>query len=369
MSNKHVVCPHCRTSLRVPERLNVERVRCRCCREVFHLVSHRVSDEAVCSWLLGAGEDPAEQDEEVRTAVARSVRRAPPRRSEDDRVHVLRVDSDGVLFEFSASRLRKMSFRSAIPRRCLRCGARRHLQAHVVIFAPELTDSISLQEEHLAGELVVNDEELSSLDPFDLLQRLPRVPSAPAPADEPMPFYVCDMCGPNGLISGRIRPHEQADGTCQLWFAKPRRAEEFLIAADGPQTPELPKIQEEILRSRERPWDRLASVVQHRLEQWYRRVDGEAFVAYVADRSRSRTEDGMAGIVVTDRRMICHSQRRHFEAKPDEPIELHIALHGSSADLTIKTGRGRMKCCHIDGDGADRLRRALSRAKFQAHWR
>jgi len=375
MRDRHLLCPVCGTVLAVPPGYSNCFVRCGQCHHRFRLPRRiAATEDAIANWLT----EGRERDEDDLATVEN--RAAPTDESVSGGTailpsvgHSLRLVEIGrqrVLFEFPASRLLESAFRCAMPRRCLRCGARAHLHVHVIIYTPRLADSISLEAEHSAGELKLNEAEASKLSPEELLQHLPRVPNVPHPGDLPMPYWLCDMCTGAGMISGQINMNSATgEGFCRLLFRNLRRAEEFLINAGERDSPSHTELRRNITATAENPWDTLPLVVQHRLQQWFQPGAGERFVAYIPDRDRARTEDGMAGIAVSNRRLIYHRQMRHREVGITEVIELQMATETGKDILRIKTSKWQAKHITLDRVGIDRLRRALTAAKFRAFWR
>jgi hypothetical protein len=288
----------------------------------------------------------------------------------DAGLRLVKFSSREALLEFPAGRLEDPHFRCAMPRMCLRCGQRNHLRAHVIIFTPELRDSFSLEEEHAAGGLVLSDKEVRGLTSEQILARLPKVPNVPPPGDLPMPYWVCDMCTAVGLVSGQINVNpETHKGICQLRIHSLRAAEQFMAAAGAGETPDHDALQHKLDAQDENPWDDLPETIQHRIKQWYQPRQEERFVAYVPDRDRSRTEDGMAGILLTTDRMIYHQSYRHDEMSIHQPAELVLSMAGPKGDLRVRTPEWEVKRMRLDRDGIKILRRGLFKASANAHWK
>jgi len=315
-------------------------------------------------------------DEELEKAVQASVSSgdtmiaaAVSTATEGDKLRLVKLSGREALFEFATSRLEDPNFRCAMPRQCLRCGTRSHLRAHVIVYAPEMVDSLSLEQEHLAGAMTLSDKEVRGLTGEQVLSRLPKVPNVPSPGDLPMPYWVCDMCTGAGLLFGQINVNrETKKGYCRLRIHSLRVAEEFMVAAGAGGTPSHEALKEKLDAQRQYPWDNLSETVQHRLKQWYKPTGDERFVAYVPDRDRARTEDGMAGILLSTHRMIYHQAYRHEECEIDQSIELALAMAGPKGDLTIKTPHWNVKRMRLDRDGTKTLRRGLYLCRAKANW-
>lgn len=414
MSDTRVVCPSCGTALKVPEGCQGRFVRCSKCSHRFQVPEEgTVADDLVASWLSeeevqerdssagagrAAGSAAAPASGSAATpaagpAAAPAVREAPggappslravgeapqaagAHAQPADHAAVLRVvtiEPNGVLLEFPAARLLDASFRAAFPRRCLSCGAQVHLRAHMIIFAARLTDSFSLEAEHSAGALALSNDEVRGLSNEEVLSRLPRIPNVPPPADLPMPYWVCDMCSCSGagLLSGQFQPGGADEkGLCRLWVGSMHRALEVMGAAGAEGTPDYARLKERVESTAENPWDLLPSVIRHRLEQWFHPESHERFLAYVPDRDHARTEDGMAGVVITDRRLIYHTHARHRETGIQDSVDLEPSMSGSKHNVRIRTSGWEVHHFTVDRDGLAHMRRALTVGRFKAHWR
>ena len=198
MQVRQVICPSCRITLQVPAVYAGVVVRCSKCKGKFRLPKpSKVSEDTITSWLSEgltprhlddddldapprkaavAGERPTDTSEESAVMIA-----PPPADTVIEPVRLVKFGDSGALMEFQASRLREVEFRTAMPRRCLRCGTPAHLLAHVIIYSAQLVDNVSLEAEHAAGELRLAEDQTRNLNPEQLLQRLPVVPNVPAP--------------------------------------------------------------------------------------------------------------------------------------------------------------------------------------------
>ena len=367
-------CPACGAILQVPPDYCGDRVRCAKCQHHFHLNSSLVSEDDIANWL---GEDDLAGPQAARPAkAARPVPELHPAepaklaQEAPGQIRLVKFDHTSALFEFSASRLEDPRFRCAMPRQCLQCGARGNLEAHVIIYTPELVTSISLEEERTAGPLVLSDQDVQNLDCQELLTRLPNVPSVPYPGNLPMPYWLCDMCGDSGTISGQIQVNtDTGQGQCRLLIRNLRRAEEFMAAAGGAESPEHQELRQYLAEVSETPWDIVSLVVQHRVQQWFSPQKDERFLGYIPDRDRVRTEDGMAGLLISTERLIYHTDFRHREAARTEPVELQLSMGGDIGNLRVKTPSWQIKHFTVNREGLAHLRRSLTLGKFKATWR
>lgn len=376
MRGRQVLCPSCGTILEVPPGCCNCIVRCGQCRHRFRLPRRiAVTDDAVASWLTR--ESDAEElpdhvaDESASVGEASEITgRTAVLPAVTEGIRLIKLEGPTALLEFPASQLRVPAFRCALPRCCLRCGTRVHLRAHVVIYTARLVGSVSLEAEHAAGRLSLSGEEAKNFTHQQLLERLPCVPNVPSPGDLPMPYWLCDMCSGADMISGQIHVNtETGTGWCRLLIRNLHRAEEFLAAIGSVGTSDYRDIQHHLATVAENPWDTLPLLVQHRVEGWFKLAAKERFIAYVPDRDRTRTEDGMSGLVVSTRRLLYHTPLQHKEMSVTHPLELQLSMIGIKGNLSIETPDWEVKHFTVDRDSANQLRRALAVAKFHANWR
>ena len=367
-----IKCPICSTRLTVPVDTAKCKVRCAKCGQRFYLPERpSVVENKVVSWLSQDLDDEVIPHNPAHNHNHDSVSgRTTVLPVAAEKVRLVRLDANGVLFEFSSNLLKEPAFRCALPRCCLRCGARSHLDAHMIVYSHQLRDSFSMEDEHNAGQLIVKGELLAGLECENLLAVLPKVPNIPHPADLPMPYWLCDMCSGTGMIGGQVQINSQTEeGHCRLQIRNLRRAEEFILAAGGESSIDCKTIHKHVLALKESPWETLSTVVQNRLVQWFRPRTTERFIAYVADRDHVRTEDGMNGIVISNHRMIYHTQLRHHEITTDEPMEMQLAATGGKGSLVIRDGTSDTKRITLDRDGITLMRRGLAEGKFKVVWK
>ncbi len=367
-------CPKCGATLGIPPHYSGNLVKCSRCRHRFNLDGSSVHEDIIANWLDDGGPDqeeapsPAKSPEPAPAVTPTQEGAVGPLQEASGSIRLVKFDQGSALFEFPASRLEDPHFRCAMPRQCLQCGTQVNLVAHVIIFTSHLVTSISLEEDRGAKPLVLSDREIQSLDGEGLLARLPNVPDVPSPGNLPMPYWLCDMCGSSGSISGEIHVNTTGEGRCRLLICNLQRAEEFMTAVGGAGSPEHAELQQHLADVAETPWEMVSMVVQHRLQQWYTPQEDERFVGYVPDRDRVRTEDGMAGLVLSTKRLIYHTQFRHREAIRTDPVQLDLAMAGDKGNLRIAAASWRIKHFTVDREGLARLRRSLTLGKYKASW-
>jgi hypothetical protein len=377
MATRRVRCPECMVILDIPKEFRGTRVLCTACGAKFSVPE--ISDDQILHWI-----GPESKEDTVHAVPALSgasetegANHTHPA-SELDRgplfggvegFHLERIDNRGALFSFPAALLENPSFRVTMPRRCLRCGATSHISVRLVIFGPNMADCATAEPDFLDSSFRLSDQEARNLPMEEILSRLPNLSRLPTPANLPMPYWICDLCSPSKMVYAQNEiPFETGQGRCRLQIQRLWRAEEFLVNVGGADSQAHRELLAAIQSHPETSWDMLSGVVQQRLRQWYAPNRGERFIAYAPDRSHTRTEDGMAGVVVSTRRLIYHTSLRHRESEKGESVELIFAMDGGRLTLKIRTPNWEVKNMVMDKAGLERLRRALSQEQFNAVW-
>jgi len=172
------------------------------------------------------------------------------------------------------------------------------------------------------------------------------------------------------MLSGQIEVNsETGDGCCRLQFRNLRRAGEFFASTGGSGSSDYRELMRRVAALVDNPWESLPEAIQHRLEQWFKPSPGEQFIAYIPDRDHFRTEDGMAGFVISSRRMLYHSKVRHREVSVNDGLELELAAASGKRIIRTVTSTWELPRVTVDREGVDKMRHALVVGKFKAVWR
>lgn len=378
MDVKRVRCPDCSALLEIPKAFKGTKIRCSACETNFRIPA--ISDTDILGWIArDSKEDSAtgvssvdieidETQEEVAPVAALPAEEEESSTAEYSKegedFRLVRVGQRGPVFEFPVDMLNDPGFRGAIPRHCLRCGAVRHLRPHLVIFAHQMTDCSSLESDFLDSTPSLGETEVCSLSVEEILGRLPKLKKMPSPTDLPMPYWICDMCSPANMIFA-----QGSEDRCRIQISRLWRAEEFLVNVRGEGAPAFEELHRQLEKNPQTLWDTLPGVVQQRIRQWFKPIKKEKYIAYIPDRTRSRTEDGMVGVVVSTRRLIYNSSMRHYENEKGSPLELDFAMESGRLGLHIKGAGWEIKNMIVDKPDLENLRRSLTGEKFPAVWR
>ena len=111
-------------------------------------------------------------------------------------------------------------------------------------------------------------------------------------------------------------------------------------------------------------WTGLDETVRRRLEVWAHFMDGEKFRYFINDTDMPKKDEGLAGVVLTDRRLIYKKFHRQGQVEFGTNAQLIIRADGTMAGLRVKTEDGTFKCARFHFDDLQKLKDAASDLGF-----
>lgn len=352
MATLSITCPGCKAALTLPKDSLGKKGRCRSCGTMFPIEATSVNlanpvEDTVFGWLADSAGDPEPQPSATPPLVRTDRKPAaaptptPPEHPKNNfDIRLDHVDAMGAFFRFSPSLLLNEDFRASFPQQCVICGSELSLYVHLVIWASKLSDNAKSKLHDLKNTIIRLDHIGRPHGP-DLLSRLARINYMPDPYCLPMPYYVCDGCSSVGAIMAAVHPSPQNDqDECVLGIASLPQAQAFLIANRGTDCPELKQIQD-LQSDHVDHWKLMPLTLRIRLSQWYKPHTGESYLAYIPDMEYSKAEAGMAGLLLTDQRIIQRKPPKTIELPIEEHITLHFKPEGKYVMLHVHCVNGK----------------------------
>lgn len=359
MTKIRLSCPSCGKELIVPEELTGKQGTCPSCGENFPVQlpidqaaeGPPASGDDVMNWL-----DEAAAREKPKVTPPRPRRRptAPLRKTAKPQqpkpatrkpifpVRLDHVDDMGAFFRFDSRLLYNEDFRSSFPQLCLICAARRPLSVHLIFWPAKLRAGSSAQVEAMEARQVYTLRKVSDLSGRDLLGVLNPIENLPEPYSLPFPYYVCNSCSAVGAVVTDVHPAAVGESeVCELGISSIPQAEGFVLAVCGEGSEVHAQIRRAVLSGSARPWQRLPLTVRIRIRRWYKAQEGERFLLYIPDAEFAKAEAGLAGVVLTDLKLIYHKSLAHVEIPLTEKFELtpRTAEEGTRLEIIAPNGR------------------------------
>ncbi len=257
---------------------------------------------------------------------------------------VRQVGADGVTLGFASEWLQHDGFRASMPVRSAFDGSvdAEALRARPMVFLNKLEDaSVAARSLEVRHECALSS---GGIDGPGLLAEMGRMEGVRAPYDRPVLYYAKAGAGVPALKC-RVQESESVAGQaiCEVLIPCGEVAVGWLAAVNGVCCEDLGQLRADVERSGASVWGRLPLKTRLRLEPWCRFDPGEQFIRYFHDPDFTRSEAGLAGVVMTDRRLIHHKFRRLRDAPLNRPLTLHLRRDGKLTRLSITAGERRVK--------------------------
>lgn len=388
MAEKLIVrCPSCGKAYKVPPAGVGRKARCLHCKKKFVI---ELSSEPSELPLTGAMADPDEDsrsasgtfaglspadsfvakalrgedpDEPVSTIDPKAARKpiatetvAQPEPVEPAGARIIleRIDEMGAYFEFPIEQLSDPNLRSAFPHRCVSCGQRESLNVHLIVFTDRLPPRDAFRARDLEIRIFGKLDDYGDAEQTELLEKLPGLPNLPAPFDLPYPYFVCDRCSAVGEVNTHVLRHGKVE-FCQINIANLRTASEFYSNNGGGGSTNYRKLLRAADEQRHDRWRGLPLTVRNRIRQWFHIRKGERFVEYYPDEDFSKSEAGLAGLVLTNRRLIYKKYAAQREYSIGVPGELRLIKDGKKTRVEIIERGKRSAVVNLDATAAESL--------------
>ncbi len=387
MTRVTVTCPNCQAELSIPEQMLGKKGRCPSCQSEF-LIQLPIEDNApdgadpasnadILSWLDEAGKKAKPKNAPVpprpkkrgptrlprpSAPVSHFVKGAPPAKRTRSKLPVRldHVDEMGAFFRFPPELLYNEDFRSAFPQQCLICGAKRPLSVHVVFWSSKLPNAHSKSVAVSQAKQVYTLRKVSDLSGKDLLSVIEPIGYLPEPYSLPFPYYVCSSCSNVGAIITDVHLSGGQE-VCELGISSLPQAEFFTLAVCGSGSEAHEQVRQAIKDGYGRPWQQLPLTVRIRINRWFKAAEGERFLCYIPDAEYAKAEAGLAGVVLTDLRLIFHKSLGQLDLLRTEDIELEAVDTATGTDLAIIAPNGKRVILKTNKTHATQLQQLMLR--------
>jgi hypothetical protein len=274
------------------------------------------------------------------------------------KLHVGDTGAFGVRITFAAHNLDNIGFRASMPLRGVTSG---ESAPEKLIARPLAWVSKSTGHQISAGEIEARYEvrPRAHQTPREIVEAMTAIDELPPPFNQPMPYYL------SHAESSKVKMHCESYSTpagvqCQVTVPSLRYALEWVGRVNGVCGEEYSRLEAETLRLDAEAWRTIPVGVRHRLAVWFDFERDEQFLGYFNDSDFAKSDAGLAGLVVTDQRIVWCKYHHHGTMALDEPATLVALEDGRFADLYCHQGGTRRKLVRLRSNDADELADLLS---------
>ena len=273
---------------------------------------------------------------------------------------VLKCGSAGVRFAFDAKWLSHEGFRSSMPTRCAYSGAadRTKLIARPMVFADRARGTKTT-----AAEISSNHDiqSLADAGPRKLMQMMGTIEGMPNPFLYPMPYYISTRYA-NKTIHCMTRDRPSGGITAEVVIPDAICALEWLSRVNGVCGEEYEMLERDTSLLHGDKFQELSEVCRGRIQSWCKLRPHEVFQVYLNDADFGRLDEGLAGVIVTDQRVVYCKYHHRGQVRLDEEGAKIVAKPGGRFfSLSLHLGEQRSRMCKLLKADVPKLQSAVSK--------
>lgn len=299
----------------------------------------------------GAGSFVVDVDPPAAPAGAGKAPATP--RSQRGQLQVVHIGTAGVKMRFFASCLDNPNFRASMPMRGMISGQTdpTQLVARPLAWVDKATGHFTNPGEIEARyELHPKPQQT----PREVAATMATINELPPPFNQPMPWYA------GRDETGKVKVHCETFATpagvmCEVTIPTLRYALDWLGRVNGVCGDDYAQLEAQTLKYEAQAWRAIPHNVRHRLAVWFDFAGDERFLGYFNDSDFSKADAGLAGLVVTTRRIVWCKYHHHGTLALDQPGTLHAHGDGRFADLAYESGGESRKLVRLRLDDAEAL--------------
>jgi hypothetical protein len=275
---------------------------------------------------------------------------------------VNKVDTGGVRFAFDSAWLAHDGFRASMPMRCVFSGSadRTRLIARPLLFLDRsLAGKLSLEQVNSQHEI----RTLGDRSPREIMQAMAMIEAMPRPFLFPMPYYVSTKYAHRSLHSRTV---DRVSGaiTCQVLIPDAVCGLDWLSHVNGVCGPEYHLLLRDVSMLHGDAWRELSDECRQRINVWCKLGPHEIFRRYFNDADFGRRDEGLAGLVLTDHRMVfCKYHHRGQLPLDADDASLLIRCDPRFASVTLIVGSQRSRVIKLHRHDVEPLVKELANSE------
>ncbi len=247
-------------------------------------------------------------------------------------LQVVDVGAFGVRFRFHVRLFDLPGFRASMPMKCIAGGEPTNLIARPLPWVDKATGQyVNPGEIEARYELNVRSHQ----SPREVLATMSPIEQLPTPFNQPIPYYVSREKAKD--VSLHCQTFHTPEGVqCEVVIPSGGYALDWLGRVNGVCGEDYATLEAEVLKFDAKAWRSIPQEVRHRLGAWFDFDAGENFLGYFNDSDFARSEAGLAGIVLTDHRLVHCKYHHHGSLQLTDEAHIAAIVDGQFADLKAK---------------------------------
>jgi len=284
---------------------------------------------------------------------ARSARRIDDAVTDRPTLQIVDIGAYGVKFGFDSQWLNSPAFRASLPM----CGIVSGQTDPAKLIARPLA-WVDKATGHFTnvGELEARYElhPRGAQTAREITEAMSTLDELPPPFNQPMPYYV------SRAEAGKVTVHCETVATprgvrCEVTIPSQRYALDWLGRVNGVCGEDYAALEAETLKFEAEAWRAIPQTVRHRLAVWFDFKGDEQFLGYFNDSDFSKSDAGLAGLVVTTDRLVFCRYHHHGAFSLHEAGTLQAIEDGKFATLYHRSDGSRRKLVRLRSEDVEQL--------------
>lgn len=272
---------------------------------------------------------------------------------------VLGVSAAGVTFAFDSAWLKHDGFRASMPVRCAFSGstAREKLIARPMVFSDRSVHGSVSHESINQGH---ENRELGDKHPRQITKMMGTLEGMAKPFCNAMPYYCAHRYAHLHLHT-QTRDRSSGGVTCEVLIPDSQTALDWLARVNGVTGPEFERLEADVSLLHGDAWKDLSDEARARIGMWCKLGPREAFRYYFNDADFGKRDEGLAGLVLTDQRVVfCKYHHKGQTSLDTEDASILARTEGKFATLTLRVGHELHRMIKVHRHEVDTLAAALA---------
>jgi len=321
-----------------------------------HAVTKPVKDSPPPKPVPATPRRPSSRKDDTGSAYPRNLQTDP----NTPHLVVLKCGSAGVRFAFDAKWLNHEGFRASMPVRCVYSGIaeRAKLMARPFVFADRSRGTKTNPADISANHDI---RSLGDAGTRQIMNMMGTIEGMPSPFLYPMPYYISTRYA-NKIVHCITRDRPSGGITCEVVIPDAVCALEWLGRVNGVCGKDYEMLERDTSLLHGDRFQELSEVCRQRIQSWCKLRPHEVFELYINDADFGRLDEGLAGIVVTDQRVVyCKYHHRGQVRLDNEQAAIIAKPDGRFYALTLQLGNERGRMCKIHKSDLPKLETAIGK--------